>query len=271
LLDEVIGAQARLVAKWLGFGFIHGVMNTDNTSISGETIDYGPCAFLDTFDPKKTFSSIDHGGRYAFGNQPRIAHWNLSRLAEALLDSVADDEQEAVRLAMERLDTFDARFARERATVMGKKLGLSAAHPDDDALVADLLGRMASNHVDFTLFFRRLWECAKDQSNDAKAGALFDTPLAFFDWAERWRARLAVETTTPSERAELMRTANPAFIPRNHRIEEAIQAAEREGDFQPFHTLVEVLANPFDDQPTHASLRQPPKPEEEVRATFCGT
>jgi serine/tyrosine/threonine adenylyltransferase len=271
LLDEVIGAQARLVARWLGLGFIHGVMNTDNTSISGETIDYGPCAFLDTFDPKKTFSSIDHGGRYAFANQPRIAHWNLARLAESLLELIADDEQEAVRLAMERLDTFDARFANERGAVMGKKIGLSIIRPEDDALVGDLLARMATNHVDFTLFFRRLWECAKDQSNDAKAGALFDTPMAFFDWAERWRARLATEPGTEAERAERLRTANPAFIPRNHRIEEAIQAAEREGDFQPFHTLVEVLQRPFDDQPAHAALRTPPKPEEEVRATFCGT
>lgn len=272
LLDEVIGAQASLVASWLGLGFIHGVMNTDNTSIAGETIDYGPCAFLDTFDPAKRFSSIDHGGRYAFANQPRIAHWNLARLAESLLDLIDEGEGEeaAAGRAMERLDTFDARFKKARAAIMGAKLGLSTSHPDDDGLVGDLFTRMASNHVDFTLFFRRLCDSAEDPRNDAKAGATFDTPMAFYDWAERWRARLALEGTSPADRATQMKRTNPAFIPRNHRVEELIHAAEQ-GDFAPFHTLVEVLARPFDEQPEHAALRQPPKPEEEVRATFCGT
>lgn len=271
LLERVIEAQARLVARWLGVGFIHGVMNTDNTSISGETIDFGPCAFLDAYDPKKKFSSIDRGGRYAFANQPRIAQWNLARLAETLLPLLAESEEEAVRLATERLERFPAIFRDAHLTVVRAKLGLATEGAGDEALADDLFERMAASDVDFTLFFRRLAAAAADSAADAEVAALFAAPLAFHEWAERWRTRLATETVSPTARAEGMRKTNPAFIPRNHRIEELIAAAVVRGDFAPFERLSQVLARPFDDQPEAADLAAPPSPEEEVRATFCGT
>ena len=200
----MIDAQASLVARWLGVGFVHGVMNTDNTAISGETLDYGPCAFLDEYDPDKKFSSIDHQGRYAFSNQPRIAHWNMVRLAEALLSVVSQDEEEAVRLANERLERFPARFEAAHLRVLRAKLGLAhdaagdARDADDRALAHDLLGRLADNHVDYTLFFRRLCASAADPSADAAILPLFDDPGAFRTWAETWRRRLATEPSPPT-------------------------------------------------------------------------
>lgn len=271
LLERVVDAQAELVARWMGIGFVHGVMNTDNTSISGETIDYGPCAFLDEYDPRKKFSSIDQGGRYAFGNQPRIAQWNVARLAEALLPLLAGDEEEAVRLATDRLNRYPARFEAAHARVLRAKLGLVREDEEDLPLVADLMERLASNAVDFTVFFRRLCESAADSSADARAAALFSEPGAFHDWAESWRTRLAKEEATPEARAAAMRLVNPAFIPRNHRIEEMIEAAVRRSDLAPFETMVRVLERPYEDQPEHAELAEPPLPEERVRATFCGT
>ena len=268
LLEHVVLAQASLVAQWLGVGFVHGVMNTDNTSISGETIDYGPCAFLDEYHPRKKFSSIDAGGRYAFMNQPRVAQWNVARLAEALLPLISEDADEAARLATDRLDAFKDRFDAAFRAVMRSKLGLQNEAPGDLELVMDLLSRLATSAVDYTLFFRRLCDVATRP--DAVA-SLFDDPGAFHEWAERWRARLAAEGSTPEARAEAMRRANPAFIPRNHRIEEAIAAATDRDDFAPFETLVRVLARPFDDQPGAAHLADPPEPEERVQQTFCGT
>jgi uncharacterized protein YdiU (UPF0061 family) len=271
LLERVVDAQANLVARWLGVGFVHGVMNTDNTSISGETIDYGPCAFLDEYDPSKKFSSIDRGGRYAFANQPRIAQWNMARLAEALLPLMGDDENEAARLATERLERFPAIFEAAHARVLRAKLGLVSEEDDDRALAADLLERLASNGVDYTVFYRGLCASAADPAADAKVASLFAEPGAFHDWAEGWRRRLAKDDVTPEARARAMRLANPAFIPRNHRVEEAIVAAVRRADFEPFETLVQVLARPYDDQPDFAHLSEPPQPEERVRHTFCGT
>jgi len=272
LLERVIGAQADLVARWLGVGFVHGVMNTDNTAISGETIDYGPCAFLDEYDPAKTFSSIDHGGRYAFSNQPRIALWNLSRLAEALLPVISTVGDEAVRGATGRLGRFQARFEEAYLRVMRAKLGLAQEQPDDPALVEGLLARLAAHEVDYTLFFRRLCAAAADPSLDAGLAALFPRePEALRSWIEAWRRRLDFEGDPPEARAAAMRRANPAFIPRNHRIEEAIEAAVRRGDFQPFETLVEVLERPYVDQPDRAYLAEPPAPERRVYQTFCGT
>src|SRR5689334_20031872 len=195
LLERVIEAQAELVARWLGVGFVHGVMNTDNTAISGETIDFGPCAFLDEYDPNKKFSSIDHHGRYAFANQPRIMLWNLTRLAEALLPLFAEDEEEAVRLARERLERFPARFEAAFARVSRAKLGLSREEDDDPVLTADLHGRLAANGVDYTVFYRRLCAAAADPSRDAEVAALFAEPAAYHDWAEAWRRRLAQEDT----------------------------------------------------------------------------
>jgi uncharacterized protein YdiU (UPF0061 family) len=271
LLERVVEAQATLVARWLGVGFVHGVMNTDNTSISGETIDYGPCAFLDEYDPKKKFSSIDQGGRYAFANQPRIAQWNLVRLAEALLSAMRDSEEEAVRLATAQLNRFPAIFEAAHADVLRAKLGLTRKDEGDPALAADLLERLAANEVDYTLFFRRLCASALDSSADGEAASLFANAGAFHDWAVGWRQRLSTEETTAEARAAAMRRANPALIPRNHRIEEVIVAATLRGDFAPFERLVEALELPYEDQPAFADLSRPPTREERVQATFCGT
>jgi uncharacterized protein YdiU (UPF0061 family) len=272
LIGRVASVQAELVAAWLGVGFVHGVMNTDNCSISGETIDYGPCAFLDEFDPMKKFSSIDRKGRYAFGNQPRIAQWNLARLAEALLPLVAEDQEQAVRLATEAVERFGPAFEAAYGRVLRRKLGLATERAGDVSLADDLLERLAASAVDFTVFFRRLCACAADPAADAEAAALFADPGAFHDWALAWRKRLGEEsaTATPEERASGMRKANPAFIPRNHRVEQAIAAAVH-GEHAPFERLVRVLARPFDDQPADAELAEPPAPHERVLATFCGT
>ena len=271
LLERVVSAQANLVARWLGVGFVHGVMNTDNTAISGETIDYGPCAFLDEYDPGKRFSSIDHGGRYAFANQPRIAQWNLARLGETLLPLLADDEDEAVRLATESLQRFATLFGSAHAGVLRAKLGLATEEEDDVALAADLLGRMEASEVDFTVLFRRLCAAAEDPAEDERIASLFAPPAAFLDWSRSWRRRLSREDVAAGARAAAMRRANPAFIPRNHRIAEAIDAAVRRDDFAPFETLVRLLGRPYDDQPDLAYLADPPRPDERVRQTFCGT
>jgi uncharacterized protein YdiU (UPF0061 family) len=271
LLERVIDAQASLIARWLGVGFVHGVMNTDNTAISGETLDYGPCAFLDEYDPNKKFSSIDQGGRYAFSNQPRIAQWNMARLAETLLALLADEEDEAIRVAGEQLGRFPALFEAAYLRVLRAKLGLVREEPDDRALAQDLLGRLAENHVDHTSFFRRLCASAADPSADADVLPLFDDPDAFRTWAETWRGRLAAEMLSPAARAASMRQANPAFIPRNHRIEEALEAAVRRDDFGPFEILADVLSRPFDDQPERAELAAPPGPAQHGYKTFCGT
>jgi serine/tyrosine/threonine adenylyltransferase len=279
LLDRVVAAQASLVARWLGVGFIHGVMNTDNTSISGETIDYGPCAFLDEYRPDKKFSSIDVGKRYAFANQPRILLWNLFRLAEALVPALSDDQDAAVKKVTSVLDTFPARFESAYAGVARAKLGLVTEEEQDAALYSDLLERLAQNEVDFTRFFRGLCDATGDDpsaSDTSQAvGALFSDPGAFFDWAARWRKRLNEDGASTEElrraRRERMRSANPAFIPRNHRVEEVIAAATRERDFAPFEELHAVLARPFDEQPERARWGEPPRPSERVAATFCGT
>ncbi len=271
LLERVVQAQANLVARWLGVGFVHGVMNTDNTAVSGETIDYGPCAFLDEYDPKKTFSSIDHGGRYAFANQPRIAQWNVARFAEALLPLLADEEDEAVRLATERLQRFPTLFEAAHARVLRAKLGLVREEEGDPALAADLLARMASNGVDYTILFRSLSVAAGVPSEDARIASLFAEPAAFLDWSQAWRRRLASEDLAPDARAAAMRLANPAFIPRNHRVAQAIDAAVRRDDFEPFETLVRVLGRPYEDQPESLHLAEAPRPEERVTQTFCGT
>jgi uncharacterized protein YdiU (UPF0061 family) len=265
LLECVIAAQARLVARWLGVGFVHGVMNTDNTSICGETIDYGPCAFLDEYDPGKTFSSIDRHGRYAFANQPRIAQWNMARLAEALLPLITEDE------ANERLNRFPGLFEAAHARVLRSKLGLVLEQEDDLALASDLLARLAASGVDYTVFFRRLCAAAADSSVDAEVAALFAQPETFHEWAAGWRRRLALEDVCADARARAMRLANPAFIPRNHRVEEAIAAAIRDANFEPFDALVRVLERPYDDQPEAAELAQPPRIEQRVLQTFCGT
>ncbi len=271
LLERVIEAQASLIARWLGVGFVHGVMNTDNSSISGETIDYGPCAFLDEYDPRKKFSSIDHGGRYAFANQPRVAHWNLVRLAEALLSVMQGDEEASATAATERLQRFPALFEAAHASVLRAKLGLAREEDGDRALAGDLLERLASSGVDYTVFFRTLCAAAEDPTIDARLASMFAQPGAFHDWAVAWRRRLEREDLAPEARAAAMRGVNPAFIPRNHRVEEVIQAAVRRDDFAPFESLVRVLERPYEDQPELAHLGEPPQADERVTETFCGT
>jgi uncharacterized protein YdiU (UPF0061 family) len=271
LLEAVATAQAELVARWMLVGFIHGVMNTDNMTVSGETIDFGPCAFLDAYHPETVFSSIDHGGRYAFGNQPRIALWNLTRLAETLLPLLAEQEDAAVEQAQQVLAVFAARFDAAWHQGLARKIGITAYREDDNALVQDLLQRMAENEADFTLTFRALADAAAGEAGDPALRALFRDGAAYDGWAAGWRARLAAEDVAPEARRAAMRAANPAFIPRNHQVERAIAAGVERGDFAPFEALLAVLARPFDDQPEAGDYTLPPQPEERVLATFCGT
>jgi uncharacterized protein YdiU (UPF0061 family) len=271
LLESVIARQADLVVNWLLVGFIHGVMNTDNMTISGETIDYGPCAFMDAYDPATVYSSIDTGGRYAYGNQPGIALWNLTRLAETLVPLLADDEKAAVEIAQAALAAFAPRFQAAYAAGLNRKLGLLRSESDDFALAQDLLHRMTANGADFTLTFRRLSDAVANPVADAAVGTLFADPAAFDVWLPQWRARLLLDGNDPAAQQAVMRAANPAFIPRNHRVEEAIVAAVARNDFAPFETLVTVLSHPYDDQPEFATSAAPPKPDEIVHQTFCGT
>ena len=271
LLERVIAGQAELVASWLLVGFIHGVMNTDNVSIACETIDYGPCAFMDAYHPGTVLSSIDHAGRYAYANQPGIAQWNLARLAEALLPLLADDTDAAVEIAQQALGAFPAHFEAAYTRGLRRKLGLVTERPDDMALAQDLLARMADNAADFTLTFRRLCDAAAGPDHDRTVRTLFSDPTAFDAWAAQWRARLAADGGTPQARRAAMLAANPAFIPRNHLVQEAIEAAEQHDDFQPFEALLAVLATPYADQPAHARYMLPPRPDQIVHQTFCGT
>ena len=269
LLEAVIDAQALLVARWMGVGFVHGVMNTDNTSISGETLDYGPAALLDVYDPKRTFSSIDQHGRYAFENQPRVLLWNLARLAEALLPLIDDDEEQAVRVSTDRLETFPARFEAAHAAVLRRKLGLLEERDGDLALADEVLELMAAQGADFTRTFRGLVEASTPEGEDALTSH-FATAEPLRAWLARWRARRAAEASAPDAQREAMRTANPAFIPRNHRVEQMIAAAV-EGDLAPFERLLGVLARPYDEQPDAAELALPPGDEQWGYRTFCGT
>lgn len=269
LFDSVMSALARLVARWLALGFVHGVMNTDNMAISGETLDYGPCAFLDAFHPGRTFSSIDRGGRYAFAHQPRIVGWNLARFGETLLPLVDEDRKRAAAILTERLETFAVRFGTAYTGELRRKLGLHAARDGDMALAQSLLDAMAANEVDYTLCFRRLSEVAAG-ADDERVAELFKDPAPLHGWLAAWRKRLGEETATIEERAALMRGANPAFIPRNHRIEEMITAAT-DGDMAPFERLCRVLARPYEDQPGEADLATPPGDEQWSYRTFCGT
>jgi uncharacterized protein YdiU (UPF0061 family) len=270
LLEGVVARQADLVARWLLVGFIHGVMNTDNSSISGETIDYGPCAFMDEYNPATVFSSIDEQGRYAYANQPRIALWNLTRLAECLLPLFSDDKDKAIEQAQFILGEFSEKFTAAFGAGWRRKLGLFTTRDGDDALVQDLLDAMAKNDVDFTLTFRRLSDAAGDADDDS-ARAQFTDPAAFDEWAVRWRQRLTAEPQSATERQAAMRAVNPAFIPRNHRVEAVIQAAVNNDDYAPFEELLTVLAKPFDDQPEFSAYAEPPLPEQRVLQTFCGT
>ncbi|WP_377193539.1 protein adenylyltransferase SelO [Ruegeria meonggei] len=257
LLRAVVAAQARLIAGWMSVGFIHGVMNTDNSSIAGETIDYGPCAFMDRYHPNTVFSSIDRAGRYAYSNQPDIAVWNAAQLATSLIQQ-AEDKDAAVEEATEIVHAMPDLLQTESQTRFRAKIGLTTKEDGDQQLISNLLTRMAQNQADFTNTFRALGDnAARDQFTD---------PQAFDQWAEGWQARLARE----EDPSAVMAKANPAFIPRNHRIEQMIQSAVQ-GDYTPFHRLNTVLARPFEDQLDALDLTRPPTEGEVVHATFCGT
>src|SRR3954462_13957146 len=270
LLEGVVARQADLVARWLLVGFIHGVMNTDNSSISGETIDYGPCAFMDHYDPRQVFSSIDEQGRYAYANQPRIALWNLTRLAECLLPLFTADKAQAIEQAQMILGDFAEKFTTAYQAGLRQKIGLFTARDGDEALVQDLLDAMAKNEADFRLTFRGLGDAALASGNDS-VRRLFADPATFDEWSARWQVRIADEPQTPAERQAAMRAVNPAFIPRNHRVEAVIAAAVNNDDYALFEELLTVLSKPYEDQPTFASYAEPPLPEQRVLQTFCGT
>jgi uncharacterized protein YdiU (UPF0061 family) len=270
LLERVIKAQAELVASWLLVGFIHGVMNTDNMSIAGETIDYGPCAFMDAYHPATVFSSIDLQGRYAYGNQPQIALWNLTRFAEALLPLLSHDRGAAVAAANAALDAFWSLFESRFHAGLGQKLGLTTTQEADWALARDLLDLMAENQADFTLTFRRLSAAAGSGLHDGLCRQ-FSAASAFDAWAERWLRRLAEEPMDPAVRRTAMEAVNPIFIPRNHRVEAVIRAAVDRNDFGPFEELLTVLSQPYRDQPGFAHYAEGPQEHERVHQTFCGT
>jgi uncharacterized protein YdiU (UPF0061 family) len=265
----VVDAQAALIARWMLVGFIHGVMNTDNMTISGETIDYGPCAFMDAYDPGTVFSSIDHGGRYAYANQPPIAQWNLARLAETLLPLLDADPETAKALATDVLASFPDRFQAEWERGMQAKLGLAGGVGEDEALIDDLLALLQAERVDFTSFFRAL--AASLRGDDERIRALFAAPAAFERWAERWRAALPVGTAGPAAIADAMDRVNPVHVPRNHLVEAALTAAT-DGDLRPFERLVDVLARPFDERPGLEVYAAPAAPDfDACYRTFCGT
>ena len=274
LLAGVVSRQAQLVAQWMLLGFIHGVMNTDNTSISGETIDYGPCAFMEAYNPDTVFSSIDQNGRYSYGNQGGIALWNLMRLAECLLPLFQQEEsseQAALDSAREVLSTLEPQFEAAYHAGLSRKLGLATERDGDADLGKDLLERMDANQADFTLTFRRLCDAAESPQGDAAVRELFSDPAAYDTWAATWRDRLQHESTPPTERAAQMRQTNPIFIPRNHLVEAALNAATERQDFQPFEELLEVVLSPYEDRPRLERYATPARPEERVCATFCGT
>lgn len=270
LLAGVAERQAALVASWMNIGFIHGVMNTDNMSVSGETLDYGPCAFVEVYDPQTVFSSIDHRGRYAFGNQPLIARWNLARLAEAMLPLLAQDAESAVAQATEVVDAFAARYETHWRRLQRAKLGLLDARSGDDALADDWLSLLQVQQVDFTLAWRRLADAA--EGHDAALCALFERQDAPLAWLQRWRSRCAIESIDAGMRASAMRRASPYLIPRNHQVEQVLDSAVEAGDLAPFRRLLAALNHPFDEDADTAVFGEPaPREMTAAYRTFCGT
>ncbi|MCC7325364.1 MAG: YdiU family protein [Burkholderiales bacterium] len=271
LLRNVVARQAALVAQWMNVGFIHGVMNTDNMTISGETIDYGPCAFIEAYDPAAVFSSIDHHGRYAFANQPRIAAWNLARFAETLLPLIADDSDQAVALATEVIAGFDTQYQRCLLRGQRAKLGLRRAEADDGALADDWLSLLHAHHVDFTLAWRRLADTA--DGIDAPLRALFADVQGLEAWLVRWHARCASEAdSAPNDRAQAMRGINPLVIARNHRVEDALAAASDNDDLAPFDRLLAAVRQPYAESAAQAPFAEPaPAAVTAGYRTFCGT
>ncbi len=264
LLEMVMERQITLVTHWLRVGFIHGVMNTDNMAISGETIDYGPCAFMDTYDPQTVFSSIDHQGRYAYGNQPHIAKWNLARLAEALLPLLHDEVDQAASLAENLLDTFNTRFETAWLGMMRGKLGMSGEDKSDASIVGGFLKWMQRHEADYTNSFRAI------MSEDVPSGDIYRSD-EFIQWHQTWKARLQQHAPSTNAATGLMQTHNPARIPRNHQVEHALEAAQEQEDMAPLHALLDALAEPYHEDTVYAKYTTPPTPQERVYQTFCGT
>ncbi len=269
-LKVVMERQIALVVDWLRVGFIHGVMNTDNVTLAGETMDYGPCAFMDKYDPQTVFSSIDQMGRYAYANQPRIVQWNMARFAEALLPLLHEDIKQGAALAEEVIHSFQTSFQRAWLAMMRRKLGLFGAQKEDEALVGDILQWMQRNEMDYTNTFRALASDRALTAGTKPEGEVFEAK-AFQAWWRRWQERLQQNSKPISSSLCLMRANNPAIIPRNHKVEEALTAAEELRDFSVLHRLLAALAKPYQDHPEYAEFQTPPTPEERVYQTFCGT
>jgi uncharacterized protein YdiU (UPF0061 family) len=282
LLEEVIERQSALVAQWMRVGFVHGVLNTDNVALSGETIDYGPCAFIDAYDPATVFSSIDRQGRYAFGNQPKITSWNLARFAEALLPILDPDEATAVEVAQACLEAFPARFQRNWIAAYRSKLGLLTEEDGDAGLIEELLGWMHSTQADFTQTFCMLRPIGPGQSestaptlnanqeNETHSESAAPDPK-FFDWHQRWNERLQRQSLPLPRVLECMHRNNPVVIPRNHVVQAALDAASEQNDWTPFHALLAALKSPYQEPGALDSLRNPPPPGTPRCRTFCGT
>ncbi len=271
LLRSVMERQSMLVARWLGVGFIHGVMNTDNTSLSGQTIDYGPCAFMDVYDPATVFSSIDHHGRYAFAGQPQVAGWNMARFAEAILAAIDPDPEAAVAKAQEVLVEFAELFQSAWVDVLRGKLGITRAQSGDFELASALLDLMAAGKADYTNTFRALGDTIDDPKAAYKVLKHFSAPVDLESWHAGWRARLSLEDGAGQEQKAVMRRSNPAYIPRNHRVEEVLAAAIADQDLGPFEKLLSVLARPYDEQPESAEFSQLPEASDDSYCTYCGT
>jgi uncharacterized protein YdiU (UPF0061 family) len=272
LLRRVTDRQERLIAQWMLVGFIHGVMNTDNMAISGETIDYGPCAFMDQYDPSTVFSSIDHRGRYAYGRQPAIAQWNLARFAETLVPLIHDSTDEAVRLATEIVAPVVDRFDAHYLDGLRRKVGFGSAEDGDVGLLQQLLQTMRAGRVDFTLAFRRLANVVRD-ADPQQFRALFPAASAIDDWLVAYRERIARDDggDDSNSRAAAMDRVNPVYIPRNHRVEAALRAGSDDGDLAPFEHLLSLLQRPYEERPEGAGFELPPADDERVLQTFCGT
>lgn len=263
LLKAVMKRQANLIVHWMRVGFIHGVMNTDNMTLSGQTIDYGPCAFMDAFDPNTVFSSIDHAGRYAYANQPKMAAWNLARLAEALLPLIHKDQRTAIDLAEQALDAFSDMYQQQWLTMMRAKLGLFGTKVDDEQLIADLLAWMHKHRADYTNTFRDL-ACM-----EIPPGKHYTDPL-FTRWHKHWQARLNINEEPMAASLQLMRNTNPAIIPRNHHVEHVLEAAY-DGDLGPIKAFLSALSAPYKERAELKPYQLLPKPDESIYQTFCGT
>jgi len=264
LLKIVKDKQIELITNWMRVGFIHGVMNTDNTAISGETIDYGPCAFMDTYNPETVFSSIDNQGRYAYVNQPPIIHWNLLRFAETLLPLIHDKKDQAIKIVEETINSFSIDYKKHWLEMMRKKLGLFREEKDDETLITTLLSWMHKKKVDYTNTFCSLTK------EDLLKDKLFEDSI-FLNWHKQWQTRLTKNKKPIELSLNLMRATNPLIIPRNYKVEEALETATIKGDLVPMNNLLDVLKNPYDDKLEITAYQKPPPPSEHVYQTFCGT